>query len=142
MSAEVETPSGITAGTSLIRYRLYYWEPTECPVVQFSYSTDGVNFSPATMGEGGDGTEDLQADIGGSSHTYAWSVDDDLENGAGGAFLRVKPVPESPVEGAYDTVFIPLRINFQPQAAPTPAGYVKDYAQPYGTQGWRTFGWR
>ena len=34
-----------------------------------------------------------------------------------------------------------LRVNFSDQATPAPDGYLKDFGQPYGSRGERTYGW-
>ncbi|MEI6634887.1 MAG: hypothetical protein WCP22_13875 [Chlamydiota bacterium] len=143
MSAEA-TPlpwSGGAVGNLAISYALFNWTAEVAPSGLFTYSTDGSTYTPATMMVmGGDGDANLAASIGGSRHVYAWDVNADLPGGAGGSSFRVKPVPASG-EGSYDTVFVPIGVNFQPGASPTPLGFVKDSGQAYGAQGWRTYGW-
>ncbi|MEI6632945.1 MAG: hypothetical protein WCP22_03890 [Chlamydiota bacterium] len=143
MSAEATplTWSGGAVGNLAISYALFNWTAEVAPSGLFTYSTDGSTYTPATMMVmGGDGDANLAASIGGSRHVYAWDVNADLPGGAGGSSFRVKPVPASG-EGSYDTVFVPIGVNFQPGARPTPPGFVKDSGQAYGAQGWRTYGW-
>ncbi|MEE9150969.1 MAG: Ig-like domain-containing protein [Thermoplasmata archaeon] len=70
--------AGEQEGDITLEYRLIDHDNDLCGI-EPEYSTDGVNFHPATQGEGGDGTANLASSPSGIVHTFVWASGIDLQ---------------------------------------------------------------
>ncbi len=70
-SVTVVTPSSPQYGDIAIHYTLFDNESDACGIV-VEASTDGIHWSTAPQGQGGDGTTDLAASPMGVEHTFVW----------------------------------------------------------------------
>jgi len=88
---DITTPTGVQSGEVLISYILKDKESDTSDIL-VEYSKDGVSFSSAKEGDGGDGILDLQSSLNGNIHTFCWDSKSDLKDlEHSTVFFRITP---------------------------------------------------
>ncbi len=89
--ADITTPTGVQSGEVLISYILKDKESDTSEILT-EYSKDGVSFSSAKEGDGGDGILDLQSSLNGNIHSFCWDSKSDLKDlELSTVFFRITP---------------------------------------------------
>lgn len=132
--AEISTPTGAQNGDIIIKYILRDKESDALSILA-EYSKDGVSYSTATMGDGGDGKYDITSKPNGEIHSFAWNSRSDIRDAElSTVYFRITPGDDD--EGSSSTTSAFTVDNKDPTIISGP--FVADITDTTATIEWET----